>query len=186
MRPVERLHVPIVTARAGAADGVHVHRLVVRRLIDDVDDGHVRIALAEQLNPLLDLGLLIGRGQAAEPAWLLLTPHEVVLLEDGAVSHRVGVDRVEPGPVHLVLGPFDGAPLALVLRRNLVPVGREIRTDLTARGDVPNELAGAGLTAGSHPASSRTASGRPAGTRCAGAAERAPRAGASHTGAGAC
>ena len=83
---------------------------------------------------------LFGLRQAADPARLLAAPDEVVLLERDVVVLGVLVHRVERRPVHLVARPFDGAPLARVLRRDLIPVHAEVRADLAAGVDVADEL----------------------------------------------
>ena len=141
MRPLERLDDPVVSARAGAAERGDVRRRRVRRrLVDDVDELRVGIALAVEADPLLDLFALLGLGQTVEPARLLAAPDEGVLLERDLVVLGVLVHGVERGPVHLVARPLDGAPLAVVLGRELVPVHAEVGTDLAAGVDVADEL----------------------------------------------
>src|SRR6185312_9853641 len=81
----------------------------------------------------------------------------------------VVVDLVERGPVVRALRPFDGAPLALVLGRDLVPVVGVGRRDLLALRDVAAELLGEGH---------RGRRGRSAGGRGSAASDRAANAAA--------
>src|SRR4029079_10799289 len=141
VRPLERLGDPVVPAGSGAAERGDIRRRRVRRgLVDDVDELRVGVALAVQADPLLDLGLLVGLRQPANPARLLAAPDEVVLLEGDVGLLGVVVHRIEGGPAHLIAGSLDRAPLARVLRRELVPVVDEVRPDLTARVDVADVL----------------------------------------------
>ena len=176
MRPLERLRDPVVAAGAGAAERGHVdRRRVGRRLVDDVDEPRVGIALAEEADPLLHLGLLVGLRQATDPARLLAAPDEGVLLEGDVVLHGVGVHGVEGGPVHLITRPLDRAPLPRVLRRELVPEHAEVRPDLAARVDVADEFLEGGRRAAAAGGSGCTRSACSTPARCSARAAPARR-----------
>jgi hypothetical protein len=53
----------------------------VERLVHDVHQSDVRVALGRERHPLLDLCELLDGGEAREPARLLLTPDQRVELE---------------------------------------------------------------------------------------------------------
>src|SRR5690606_15992709 len=94
--PAEGLYDLVVAVRARASEGVHVGgRRVGRRLVDDVDDRHVRIALAEQPNPLLDLTPLLACWEVRDSVRLLSTPHQNVSLVGNAVLARIVPDAVQ-------------------------------------------------------------------------------------------
>src|SRR5215216_3238162 len=164
-RPFERLHDPVVAAGTRAAERVHVYRARVRRrLVHDVQHGYVGVTGAKLTDPLLDLGALLARRQAADPARLLRTPNQRVALVWDVVQAGVVANAVHPRPVHHVTLPFDGAPLSLVFRRDLVPIANKIRSHLSARRDVPDELAASAASAGgaASPAAGGAAAGRAA------------------------
>src|SRR6185503_5310588 len=77
-----------------------------------------------------------------DPARRLVTPHEGVLLERDVVLDGVVVSRVQPAPVVHVTRRLDRTPLAFVLRRELVPVLREVRAHAAIGGDVAHKERG--------------------------------------------
>ena len=148
-RQAERFEHPVPPGGAVAAERLDVvavpgaARRIVQRLVHDVDLVDVRELLGDQPEPLFDLGPLLVDGQALDPGRLLVAPDQRVHAERDAVGLGAVVGRPEVTPVHRVAGALDAAPLAAVLRRDLVEVRREIEVLRRAR-DATEELGLAG------------------------------------------
>jgi hypothetical protein len=95
-RPLERVGDPVPTAATVAADTVLVLRGGVgRRLVDDVDHGHVGIALTEVGHPVLDRGFAVA---VVHPTRLLGAPDKAVLFKNDLVVVAVFVHGVQRVP----------------------------------------------------------------------------------------
>jgi hypothetical protein len=116
----------------------------MQRFVHHVDHVGVRVARAIGGHPLFHLRTLVGRRQiAGDPGWLLLAPHEYVVLERITILLGKIIRRIQLAPVHNIAGAFHRTPFAGVLRRHLVPVGAEIRRH-AAGDDVSQKLRAVG------------------------------------------
>ena len=118
-------------------------RRIPRRLVDHLQPLDVRVAGGDRREPLLDLGeLLLGR-QRRHPRRLLVAPQQDVEVEREAVGLGEVVGLVELVPAHRrgARRARGDAPLAAVLRRDLVEVLREQRTRELADAPEPLVLA---------------------------------------------
>ena len=144
-REAERLEHPVPARRAVAAERLDVvavagaARRIVQRFVDDVDLVDVRVAGRDAGEPLLDLLALLVDRQALHPRRLLVAPDQRVHPERDLVDDRAVVGRVEVAPVRHVALRLGAAPLAAVLGRDLIEVGREVQVLRRAR-DAPEEL----------------------------------------------
>ena len=77
---------------------------------------------------------------AIKPARILTTPHQSVELEVTSIFLGPVISSFTTIKIITALSSFNRSPLTFVFSRNLVPVGTEIRTNLTVSRNVPDEL----------------------------------------------
>ena len=96
-------------------------------VIDAAERRGARLAFSNVSVHTRALFELLGRRQILQPLRLLISPKEHMPLELEAVGARHLISRIRLRPVHHVPCAFHGGPFAAVFRRDLIPIGFEIR-----------------------------------------------------------
>jgi len=121
----------------------------VERLIDHVDDPRFWVTITKGLHPGLHQR---GRIAGIDPRGLLGSPNKAVLFEEEVVFFAVRVHGVERGPIERTRRALHRLPFTAILRRELIPKGREIHGDAVGASMLPKNFGGKGTVSVASPA----------------------------------